>query len=275
MPNPFDAYPGNGRTLLGKKSDGNCRHGYGLTLMRLTGQTTCGYCQMSLVDSYEQWLLMSVDHVLPHSACRELNIPEIWWHDYSNLILSCAGCNGFKNRWKLDVGDPPKPWTLDQFYDLRDAAYLARLPLIEMARQTEKAFFASQPWRKPLELKRRPTMQSFQDFLRGKAQGTSLEAHVAQIATDPGEHPNVTLGRLFASMHSAVDQATAGETVTPQAAESLRRQVEVIEAVILATRDYLALDGHTQVERDEFETTVRGLQPAIAAVQARLSGDGP
>jgi hypothetical protein len=151
MPQPFDDYPLGGRGLLGKASLDNCRHGYGLKLMRITRQTKCGYCDQSLIDSYEHWLLMSVDHVLPHSICRSCGVPELWWHDFSNLLLCCSGCNGLENRYKKDFTNRscPAAWTLDDFYDLRDEIFLERAPKIRAARENEITFFQSKPWNTP------------------------------------------------------------------------------------------------------------------------------
>ena len=55
---PFDRYPGRGTMFLGKCGGANCRHGYGLMLQQLTGQTSCAYCGLSLIHTYEHWLLM-------------------------------------------------------------------------------------------------------------------------------------------------------------------------------------------------------------------------
>ncbi len=64
---PFASYPEQGRKPLGRPRDltGARRSGYGLSLQRMTGQSACAYCGLSLVDTYEHWLLMPVDHVVP------------------------------------------------------------------------------------------------------------------------------------------------------------------------------------------------------------------
>ena len=63
---PFDDYHGGGYTMLPKLKGGNARQDYGHWLVE-RGQTSCAYCKMSLVDSYEHWLLLTVDHVIPVS----------------------------------------------------------------------------------------------------------------------------------------------------------------------------------------------------------------
>lgn len=48
----FDRYSEEGEVLLPKAPFDNTRHGYGMALQRLTGQTTCAYCDVSLVDNF-------------------------------------------------------------------------------------------------------------------------------------------------------------------------------------------------------------------------------
>ena len=62
---------------------------------------SCAYCDVSLVDDYYHWLLMSVDHVVPSSEAKRLGIPVASYEDYINLVLCCSGCNGFGNRFRL------------------------------------------------------------------------------------------------------------------------------------------------------------------------------
>lgn len=146
---PFDHYPGEGATLLGKCAGGNCRHEYGLKLQRLTGQTSCAYCELSLVDTYEHWLLMSVDHVIPMRTGLELGIEPSWLEDFCNTVLCCSGCNGFKNRFKLP-STSEVPSESKGFVELRDAIFATRKELILTAREKEREFYSSRPWEKPL-----------------------------------------------------------------------------------------------------------------------------
>ncbi len=144
---PFESYPAHGREPLGPPSDttGACRSGYGLAFQRLTGQTTCAYCGLSLVDSYEHWLLMSIDHVVPRADARRLGIPADFVEDVVNIVLCCAGCNGFGNRYR-STATPRSEWTLDAFLELRDRIYAERFQAIATRRGVERTFFASQPW---------------------------------------------------------------------------------------------------------------------------------
>ncbi len=151
--NPFDAYPQGGRDLCGKPRDNsNTRHGQGLEIQRLTGQSTCAYCEVSLIDDYYHWLLMSVDHVIPKSVAGNLGIAPMYYEDYINLVLCCSGCNGLKNRDTVaKLGLPHEPqshWNLAEFVAFRDRVFMARRQRIEERRKEEQVFFASKPWEK-------------------------------------------------------------------------------------------------------------------------------
>jgi hypothetical protein len=144
--NPFDAYPGVGQVLLGKpKNISNCRYGYGLELQRLTEQTKCAYCQVSLTDDYYHWLLMAVDYVVPKGEAKRLLIPSDYSKDFINLVLCCAGCNGFNNRTALPF-EPRSQWSLQEFVMLREEAFANRLQAIATRRADELKFFLSKPW---------------------------------------------------------------------------------------------------------------------------------
>lgn len=122
---PFDNYPEGGRQLLGRRKGNNCRKGYGLGLQRITGQTTCGYCGLNLVGTYEHWLHLEVDHVVPWGAGRVLGVPDTWLDDLSNLVLACSACNRFNNREKTPA-EMECPATLDEFFNLRDDLFRQR-----------------------------------------------------------------------------------------------------------------------------------------------------
>jgi hypothetical protein len=139
---PFESYPNRGRQLLGKRAGGNSRHIYGLALQRLTGATRCAYCDVSLIDTYEHWLSMSVDHVIPSTAGKACGIPEQWLADYSNTVLCCAACNGFRNRYQVNAC----PTTLDDFFDLRDRIFLERKAALLKSHERERAYYESKPW---------------------------------------------------------------------------------------------------------------------------------
>ncbi len=142
---PFLKYPSHGRQLLGKRSVENSRRGYGLTLRRLTGQSSCAYCGMDLFDSYEHWLLLQVDHVIPTTVGKRLGIPLEWLEDYSNLVLACSACNSFDNQFD-DPEAISAPKTENEFFDFRDAVFTKRKPRIFQCQSSERDFFEGKPW---------------------------------------------------------------------------------------------------------------------------------
>src|SRR5579871_3318066 len=138
---PFDSYPDQGRKLLGPVRGSNARHDYGQALMRLSGQTRCAYCDTDLTATYEIWLTIVVDHVIPVSVCKSLGLPEDWCWDFLNMVLACSACNGFCNRYKPQFPfEPPK--TLEGFCNLRDAIFAERKEQIASRHQEERRFFA-------------------------------------------------------------------------------------------------------------------------------------
>ena len=146
---PFDEYPGGGNELIGKCGGANCRHEYGLKLQRLTGQTACAYCGLNLVDTYEHWLLMAVDHVVPTGTGLAFGIDKVWLEDFCNTVLCCSGCNGLKNRFRLPA-DCVIPTDMQRFVELRDAIFAARKVLVLAAVEVERAFYRSRPWERQL-----------------------------------------------------------------------------------------------------------------------------
>ena len=142
---PFDDYPQGGYTILPKLRGGNARRKYGHWLVE-HGQTFCAYCEMSLVDSYEHWLLLTVDHVIPVSEKdrkegHRLGIPQIWHESYSNIVLACSGCNGFRNRYEVSWQEQKESWEESDFFKFRDRVFQEKKALIEEARISEMRFY--------------------------------------------------------------------------------------------------------------------------------------
>jgi hypothetical protein len=142
---PFDAYPAKGKVLLARVTGSNCRHGYGKKFMQVTGQTTCAYCGLDLVASFEAFLQMALDHVVPKSVCKSLTLPDKWAEDCINKVLACLACNGFDNRFTLQefCACPP---TLEAFCELRDRIFAERKARIAACREKEKEFFNRRLW---------------------------------------------------------------------------------------------------------------------------------
>ena len=142
---PFDNYPGGGYSILRTLKGTNARREYGHWLVE-NGQSSCVYCGMSLVDSYEHWLLLTVDHVIPVSESdrkegHRLGIPKKWHESYCNIVLACSGCNGFRNRYKVSWQEPKKSWAESEFFELRDRVFQEKAALIEEARNSEMRFY--------------------------------------------------------------------------------------------------------------------------------------
>jgi len=145
---PFDLYPEGGHQLLGAPKGANARQEYGHKLMQLTGQRHCAYCDTDLTATYQVWLTLVVDHVIPLTLCKSTHIPENWCWDYSNMVLACAACNGFCNRYSPSFTIAP-PETLEAFYSLRDRIFGERKKLIAKRHDAERQFFNERSWETP------------------------------------------------------------------------------------------------------------------------------
>ena len=142
----FERYPGEGRRQLGPRRGSNARWEYGLQLRRQTGEMTCAYCGTDLFSSYDRWLTLQVDHAVPTSVAKNLGIPFQLYEDMFNLVLACAACNGFDNRYRYRVDVPPQAtWTVEEFVVIRDAIFADRSARIAARHDIERAFFASLP----------------------------------------------------------------------------------------------------------------------------------
>ena len=148
---PFDEYPGAGRDLIGPlKCSGGSKHGYGLDLQRRTGQTKCAYCGVSLVHDYHQWLLMSVDHVVPVADAAAMGVPMEFRQDAINHVLCCSACNALSTGYELPDGLQKKRQfsRLEDFVELRDEVFADRCSLIAERRAEDVVLFNSRPWQK-------------------------------------------------------------------------------------------------------------------------------
>ncbi len=138
--NPFHRYPQGGCVLLGRPRDNsNARHGQGRQLQQLTAQTPCAYCGVDLVADYYRWLLLSVDHVVLRGEANRLGIPPDYSEDFINLVVACAGCNGFGHRYVVQCM-PKGDWSLDELLTLRDQVFADRFQQIADRRSQETAF---------------------------------------------------------------------------------------------------------------------------------------
>jgi hypothetical protein len=147
---PFDGYPDwlrdNPRCLGG----GNCRTEYGLRLQQITGQRSCVYCGLSLADTYEHWLLLSVEHVLPQQTMSRGPEWKQWVDNVYNLAICCQPCNTLLNGFRLapEVGAPT---TYDGFFALRDAFFSEKKAYVQKWHEAQRRIFDTKPWDRPLD----------------------------------------------------------------------------------------------------------------------------
>jgi hypothetical protein len=83
---------------------------------------------------------MVIDHVVPVSVCKGLNIQMEFCRSLANMVLACAACNGFDNRYRLT--SERKVSTFREFLVLRDEIFIARRERIQRKHESERKFFA-------------------------------------------------------------------------------------------------------------------------------------
>ena len=134
---PFSAYPESGRSLLGKPrwGDGTARRSYGVKALEWCGYR-CAYCHLDM-SSFEGWLQLSIDHVVPQQM-QGAGYPTEWVLDAINVVAACMACNGYFNRDPV-VGEVPT--TLESFCDIRDRVFRERKARILVRRATERTWF--------------------------------------------------------------------------------------------------------------------------------------
>ena len=141
----FNAYPYKGQSLEPQlKTNGRSRDGYALTLYQKTGQirkfATCAYCGLSFIDDPAHWYLLSVDHIVPRYAQERLGLEERYINAMANLVLCCKACNECDNQddlSKMPDYTPPSLWTAEDFFILRDRAFLYRHKIISASKEQE------------------------------------------------------------------------------------------------------------------------------------------
>jgi hypothetical protein len=136
---PFARYRHSGREPLGRPAwgDGSCRRGYGLPVFAACG-TACAYCDRQLGESYESWLDLSIDHVVPGETVKRLGWPREWIEDIINLVTCCRACNEFLNGYR--VSDPP-PVSCENFIVLRDQHFSAKRAWVIDRHVRERAWY--------------------------------------------------------------------------------------------------------------------------------------
>ena len=119
-------------------SSQSSRRGYGLPVFERSNYT-CLYCKRDLKSTYENWLNISIEHIIPHSTLKVWGADfDIWIDDLSNTGACCRACNGFLTVFKLS-SEAPK--SLEEFYDLRDKVYLQKKELALRRHKVERTWF--------------------------------------------------------------------------------------------------------------------------------------
>jgi 5-methylcytosine-specific restriction endonuclease McrA len=139
---PDDAVPG----WLGKpaQGDGTCRGGYGLAVVERYG-ARCAYCDRDLAATYESWLDLSVDHVVPRNG-KSAGIPDEWIEDLHNHVPCCRACNEFLNGFRVTVAVPDD---IAGFLALRESILEAKRIHALKRHRTEREKFDT--WRRTRE----------------------------------------------------------------------------------------------------------------------------
>lgn len=113
---------------------------------------TCVYCGLSFIDDPAHWYLVSVDHIVPKYAKDRLKLDDKYIDAMANQVLCCQACNAYDN--KNDLGGmpgytPPLVWTDEEFFNLRDRAFIYRYTIITSLRKTELEDVYVLKWSKP------------------------------------------------------------------------------------------------------------------------------
>ena len=235
---PFDDYPNAGKALIKFAKGASCRREYGNDFMQATGQTKCAYCGLDLTESFENWLTMTLDHVVPSSVCKQLGIRREWEGDFINMVLSCSACNGFENRYKIAI-DQPAPHTLKDFCALRDKIFAERMALILNKRKGDRQFFLNKNWLKP----EHPT-RILQDF---RAQITSQVEALGIIPRSPKRYPFDFIATSMMSRAAELFDACLLLVDTKKADDAFGLSRSIVEASLVLR--YLTADPHQQTQR--------------------------
>lgn len=126
----------------------NCRHGYGIPIVKHYGPS-CAYCGKDLSESYDAWLDLSVDHVVPRQAIgnKKWGATETymnWIESLANLVPCCTACNEFLNGYKTGITDQP-PADGRAFLALRDEMLAGKREYALRRHQLEREYYADWP----------------------------------------------------------------------------------------------------------------------------------
>jgi len=194
---PFEKYPGKGRELLGKYEmlKKKLRREVYEILFQWCGQDSCAYCGMDLLETFERWQSLTIDHVIPEGTGAQKGIRDEWLQDLSNTVLCCSPCNRYNNRYQLPPAVVP-PESPAAFFDLRDRVFTERKELAAKRRAEGREEYQTHPWQEPLEPSQVPRAQAnramgFRDREKERLMPVKL-ALWNGLASDPGEYKGNT-----------------------------------------------------------------------------------
>jgi hypothetical protein len=99
-------------------------------------------------SNYEDWLNLSVDHVVPQYL-EKLNWNREWIQDLINLVTCCRACNEFLNGYRMAVDHAPA--ALEDFITLRDRVFLEKQAHVEKRHAVERNRYAAARAAGPIE----------------------------------------------------------------------------------------------------------------------------
>jgi hypothetical protein len=140
---PFDLYENGGTVPLGRPKSATSRTGYGIDVVRRCG-ARCAYCDRNLLEPYEAWLDLSVDHVVPTSTIWYDKCAN-WLEDFFNIVTCCRACNEFLNRYKCSELAPEN---LPQFLTIRDRVFKDKRRRTRERHQEERRWY--EDWKRSL-----------------------------------------------------------------------------------------------------------------------------
>jgi hypothetical protein len=124
----------------------------------------CAYCGLHLLEPYEHWLLLTVDHVIPKRLIqrngrwgRLRNRKQIanWIEDATNCVICCSACNHFTSRIEISeniLGNPPRndsngEW--NRFLQMRNELFTQKREHAIKQHRAERIFW-NESWRRPI-----------------------------------------------------------------------------------------------------------------------------